>query len=141
LIRSTYEGLFVHFYRWSLWVDGPSGTYNLYFAALSLSGALMLNFFSLLMILELIFGLGLMNLIIEAPEWALVLSAAAFLGLNVLYFRWKHRYKSLIDTQRVGDGSTGTETHKTAIVYMTSSLVLLISLLAALLIFRDRWNL
>jgi hypothetical protein len=123
-----------------MWVDGPSGSYNVLFATISLSYGLILNIFSLIIGIDVLFGLGLINALIEVPKWTLVLGAAVFLAANFLYFHWGGRYRSLIVGHVVNNCESRFMRHRTAIIYMLTSLATFIGLMAAAFVFRDRWN-
>ncbi len=128
MISSLYDRLFVKFYGWSLKVDGPSGTYTVLYASLSLSLMLLINLASLVVLLDLLFGWPLMAFVIGHSVLWVVAVAVAIAAFNVLHFRHRRRYKKLVTSYAGSEKALAAEPYKALIAYMVLSYVLFVAL-------------
>ena len=116
-------------YGWSLRVDGRAGSYNVYYATLSLSLGLILNIASILVVLEMLTGGELIPDPSKVSKLWLTLPFVAFTAANYIYFRSRNRYKKLIRTYAGSENDLASAPWGVPVAYMATSLALFIGLL------------
>lgn len=131
MIRSAYEGLFAAFYGWSLKVDGKKGTYNIYYASISLSLALILNIASVAMIVDMLTPQPFLVRLTQASRTWWVIGFMAFAALQYLYFRYRDRYRAVIAAHGPDETRLANGPHGKLIAYMVLSVLTVVGLLIA----------
>lgn len=128
-VKSAYERLFVAFYAWSLRVDGKkTGLYNVYYAALMLSLALLLNFSCVLMALELISGWQFLTRFLRVPKVWIAIIALIFAISQFLYFSVGARYQDLVRRHSVNERALIQAPRKALLTYMILSVMAVVAL-------------
>lgn len=129
VIRSAYERLFVAFYGWSLKVDGRKGGYNVYYASIMLSLALILNVASISMIVDMLVPQPFLLRATQIPKVWWVLGVVAFMALQYLYFRRGDRYRTVIVALGKTESGLANGPHGKLIAYMVLSVMVVVGLL------------
>jgi len=129
MIKSSYEYLFYLFYKWTIWINGEKN-YPIYYASLMLSLAVILNIFSLMMVVELFSIYAPLSFVVSRSKYFLVVFSVAILGLNYLYFSRKNRWVVIVE--KFNKGGKGERALIKAGVYMAGSLFCLVALLFTL---------
>lgn len=129
MIRRAYEALFAAFYGWSLKVDGKKGAYNLYYASISLSLAMIFNLACLAMIVDMLAPQPFLLRITEAPRVWWLLGFAAFIASQYLYFRHGDRYRAVVVAHGPTEDILAKGPHGKLIAYMVLSVLAVVGLL------------
>lgn len=129
MIKIAYEKLFAAFYGWSLKVDGKKGAYNLYYASISLSLAMIFNVASIAMIVDMLAPQPFLLRFTQTPRAWWILGFAAFIALQYLYFRHGGRYRAVVAAHGPTEDSLANRPHWKLIAYMVLSVLIVIGLL------------
>ena len=129
MIRSAYERLFVAFYGWSMKVDGNKGAYNVYYASIMLSLALILNVACVAMIVDMLVPQPFLLSVTQIPRAWWVVGFVALMALQYLYFRHGDRYRTVIATHGQTVSGLAAGPHGKLIAYMVFSVVAVVGLL------------
>lgn len=129
MIRRAYERLFAAFYGWSLKVDGKKGAYNLYYASISLSLALIFNIASIAMIIDMLAPQPFLARLTQIPRSWWVLCFVVFMALQYLYFRHGDRYRAVVVANGPTEDRLAKGSHGGLIAYMVLSALTVIGLL------------
>jgi hypothetical protein len=131
MIRAAYERLFVAFYGWSPKIDPNAGGFNVYYASLMLSLALLLNAATIAIVLELLTGRQFLHWVAQTPRVPLGIVFVIYSFSQYLYFRWNDRYQALVVAHARDELSLAREPRKTVVAYMVLSVVVLAAMMYA----------
>lgn len=129
MIKSAYERLFAAFYGLSLKVDGKKGAYNLYYASISLSLALIFNIASITMLVDMLTPQPFLVRLTQTPRAWWVLGFVAFMASQYLYFRYGDRYRAIVVAHGPTEERLAKGPHGKLIAYMVLSVLTVIGLL------------